>query len=200
MTRLGIYGGTFSPPHLGHIASAKAFLDTMQLDRLLIIPTAIPPHKSVSDFPADHHRLELCRLAFGDLPSTEISDLEIKRGGKSYTYLTLRELTARDQQILFLCGTDMLLTLDTWRNADEVMRLATFVAISRESDDAVLRSMEEKRKVLARDYGADISILRVPPVPASSTEIREAIGKNLDTSRFLSPSVAAYIKKWSLYR
>ena len=119
--RLGIYGGTFSPPHMGHVLAAEAFVREIALDRLLIMPTAIPPHKEAHDVPADEHRLALCRLAFEGIAGAEVSDLELRRGGRSYTYLTLRELQREDQEIFFLCGTDMLLSLDSWRNADEVM-------------------------------------------------------------------------------
>ena len=85
MIRLGVYGGTFSPPHLGHIESAEAFYREMKLDKLLIIPTFIPPHKEAKDDASPEDRLEMCKLAFSHIPNTEISDMEIKRGGKSYT-------------------------------------------------------------------------------------------------------------------
>lgn len=200
MTRLGIYGGTFSPPHLGHVLSAKAFLREMELDRLLIIPTAIPPHKDAENVPSMEHRLALCRLAFGDIPGVEISDLELRRGGKSYTYLTLRELEQTDQRIYFLCGTDMLLSLDSWKNAEEVMRRACFTVISRELDPAVLWRMQEKKRELEELYGAEIRILNVQAHPASSTEIRKAIAQNESIAGLVPEAVDAYIQKWNLYR
>ncbi len=200
MTRLGIYGGTFSPPHLGHVGAASAFLRGMSLDRLLIIPTAIPPHKEVTDFPNGEHRLALARLAFGHLPRTEVSDLEIRRAGKSYTYLTLRELSAPDTELFFLCGTDMLLTLDTWRNPEEVCALAHFVMISRTSDPAVSAAVLQKKGELERDYGAKITLLDAPALEISSTDLRKAIARDADTSRYLQPSVDAYIRQWKLYR
>ena len=200
MTRLGIYGGTFSPPHLGHVWAAEIFSREVQLDRLMIIPTALPPHKEASDFLSPEHRLELCRLAFGKIPGAEISDLELKRGGKSYTYLTLRELSQADQMIFFLCGTDMLLTLDTWRNADEVMRLAAFTVVSRENDPKVLDMMYQKKQELTDRFGAKITILNAPAYPASSTEIRKAIAEGQSIDRLVPLEVGEYMQRWNLYR
>jgi nicotinate-nucleotide adenylyltransferase len=200
VTRLGIYGGTFSPPHLGHVLAAEAFLREVELDRLLIIPTAVPPHKEAEDVPSEEHRLELCSLAFGNIPGAEISDLELRRGGKSYTYLTLRELELPEQKIFFLCGTDMLLSLDTWRNAEEVMRRASFTVISRELDPLTLLRMQEKKEALAVRYGAEIRILSVPAHPASSTEIRKAIAHGESIAGLVPEAVDAYIQKWNLYK
>ena len=180
--------------------AAEAFSKEVALDRLLIIPTAVPPHKVADDCPSDAHRLSLCRLAFSNIKGAEISDLELRRGGKSYTYLTLRELECPDQKIFFLCGTDMLLSLDTWKNADEVMRRASFVVISRENDPTTFLRMQEKREELIRCFGAEIQILMVPAHPASSTELRKAIA-NRESIRGLVPDeVDEYIRKWNLYR
>ena len=200
MTRLGVYGGTFSPPHVGHVRAASVFLDGMSLDRLLIIPTAIPPHKEVTDFPDAKHRLALSRLAFSHLPRTEISDMEIRRCGKSYTYLTLRELSAPDIELYFLCGTDMLLSLDTWRNPEELCALAHFVMIPRTADSETAEAVQNKKAELERRYGARITILDTPVLEISATELRKAIVSGEDTSRFLQPSVDAYIRQWKLYR
>lgn len=198
--RLGIYGGTFSPPHLGHVLAAKAFMREIALDRLLIIPTAIPPHKEADGFLTDEHRLALTRLAFSDVKGAEVSDLELRRGGKSYSYLTLRELSAPDRKIFFLCGTDMLLSLDRWMNAEEVMRLATFVVISRESDADVHARVLRKKDELSRSYGAEILLLGAPAFPASSTEIRKAIADRESIAEMVPASVDEYIQKWNLYR
>ena len=97
--RLGIYGGTFSPPHKGHVEAAEAFSREMKLDKLLIIPTFVPPHKTTADDATPEQRLEMCRLAFSHIKNAEISDMEIKRGGTSYTYLTLEELSSRDVEL-----------------------------------------------------------------------------------------------------
>lgn len=198
--RLGIYGGTFSPPHIGHVMAARSFLSEVSLDRLLIIPTAIPPHKDADGFASDEHRLALCRLAFADVKGAEVSDLELKRGGKSYSYLTLRELSSPNRKIFFLCGTDMLLSLDSWKNADEVMRSATFAVISRENDATVHDRILEKKEDLERRFGAEILLLSAPAYPASSTEIRKAIANRECIGGMVPDAVCEYIQKWNLYR
>ncbi len=200
MTRLGIYGGTFSPPHLGHVWAAKAFLQEVALDRLLIVPTAIPPHKDLDGYVSDEHRLTLCKLAFAEVSGAEVSDLELRRGGRSYSYLTLRELSGPDRKLFFLCGTDMLLSLDSWKNAEEVMRLAEFTVISRERNPMILRLMQDKKEELSRRFGAQIRILNAPAHPASSTEIRKAIVNRESIEGLVPDAVDAYIRKWNLYR
>ena len=113
MTRIGIYGGTFSPPHNGHLAAARAFMEQMWLDILYVIPAAIPPHKQMAEPVSAADRLEMCRRAFAGMEGVYVSDMEIRRGGKSYTVDTLRELSGDDRRLFLLCGTDMVLTLDS---------------------------------------------------------------------------------------
>ena len=114
--------------------------------------------------------------------------------------MTLRELSQADQMIFFLCGTDMLLTLDTWRNADEVMRLAAFTVVSRENDPKVLDMMYQKKQELTDRFGAKITILNAPAYPASSTEIRKAIAEGQSIDRLVPLEVGEYMQRWNLYR
>ena len=200
MRRVGIFGGSFSPPHIGHVAAARRFLSASALDRLLIVPTALPPHKETRDLPSGEHRLALCRLAFGELPKTEISDIEIRRGGKSYTYLTLRELSCPDTELFFLCGADMLFSLDRWMRPSELFSLAHFVAVLRSDDPLEKARMLAQRDALAQRFGAKISLLFEDPITISSTEVRAALAEGRDASFALSPSVTEYIERWKLYR
>ena len=109
--KLGIYGGTFSPIHNGHIRAAEKFLSDIDLDRLLIMPAAIPPHKA-ADGVSGEDRLEMARIAFeGADPRLEVCDFEVRREGRSYTINTLEHFTSPDRRIYMLVGTDMLLTL-----------------------------------------------------------------------------------------
>ena len=142
MTRIGIYGGTFSPVHNGHVAAAKAFMEQMWLDVLFVIPAGIPPHKQVDQQVSAIDRYRMCELAFGDMEGVIVSDLELRRDGKSYTVDTLRELTAPDTRLFLLMGTDMLLSLDEWREPEEIFRLSYPVYIRREKD-AVLTAADE---------------------------------------------------------
>jgi nicotinate-nucleotide adenylyltransferase len=113
MKKLGIYGGTFNPIHNGHIKAAEAFYDTVGLDELLIMPTFVSPHKEMMKGDDPSYRLEMTSLAFdGNVRNITVSDYEISKGGKSYTYLTLEHFSSSDTELFFLMGTDMFLCLD----------------------------------------------------------------------------------------
>ena len=139
--RVGIYGGTFSPVHNGHVAAAKAFMEQMWLDILYVIPTGVTPHKDMKGDATAKDRLEMCRLAFADVDGVIVSDLEMKREGKSYTVDTLRELYDPAGRLFFLMGTDMLLTLDTWREPEEIFRLCYPVYIRREAAEGLAEAL-----------------------------------------------------------
>ena len=142
--RVGIYGGTFAPVHNGHVAAAKAFMEQMKLDYLFIIPTCMPPHKQI-DFSDDPiFRLRMCELAFQDIDGVVISDTEIKRGGKSYTYDTLTELTRPNTRLFLMCGTDMVLTFDTWYKFEEIFKLCYPVYVRRENDPILTKRIVDK--------------------------------------------------------
>ena len=154
LERIGIYGGSFSPPHIGHRHAAEAFLKAEKPDKLLIMPASIPPHKTVANPIDGQVRAELCRLNFEGLPNTEVSELELQRTGKSYTYLTLEELSAENRTLILLCGTDMFLTLDTWRAPEKIFRLAEIVCVRREADAATTLALEAKKKEFEERFSA----------------------------------------------
>lgn len=197
MRRVGIYGGTFNPPHVGHIEAAKAFITQAKLDTLIIMPAFIPPHKQTDNLVNCDDRLEMCRLAFGNIPNTEISDLEISRGGKSYTYLTLQELASDDTELYFLCGTDMILTMDTWKNPEIIFTLAKICYIRRESDNAISELLIEKCRDYFQKYGADIIQINTEAIEISSSEIRAEDGI---WDRYLTANVIDYIRNQGLYK
>ncbi len=197
MRRVGIYGGTFNPPHVGHIEAAKAFITQAKLDTLIIMPAFIPPHKQTDNLVNCDDRLEMCRLAFGNIPNTEISDLEISRGGKSYTYLTLQELASNDTELYFLCGTDMILTMDTWKNPEIIFTLAKICYIRRESDNAISELLIEKCGDYFQKYGADIIQINTEAIEISSSEIRAEDGI---WDRYLTANVIDYIRNQGLYK
>lgn len=198
--RIGVYGGTFSPPHLGHIEAAKVFSRQMKLDELYIIPAHIPPHKALSDEVSGELRAKMCRIAFEGVENSSVSTLEIERGGTSYTYLTLESLYAEDKEIFFLCGTDMFLTLDQWRCPERIFELASICFVRREDDaenDAVI---EQKTKLYTERYGARIHQITKDVLEISSTELRDRIHKGIDCSEFLPEGVLKFIEDWGLYR
>lgn len=139
----------------------------------------------------------MCRLAFGNIPNTEISDLEISRGGKSYTYLTLQELASDDIELYFLCGTDMILTMDTWKNPEIIFTLAKICYIRRESDNAISELLIEKCGDYFQKYGADIIQINTEAIEISSSEIRAEDGI---WDRYLTANVIDYIRNQGLYK
>lgn len=197
--KLGVFGGTFSPPHNGHVAAAAFFSETFSLDRLLVVPAAVAPNKEGKEILPARHRVAMCRLAFGGLPSCEVSEIELARGGTSYTYLTLEKLAAPGVELYLLMGSDMFLTLGTWRRPEEILRLATVVVAGRVNDPETLREMEKTREALLSEYGGKIAFLENPVVDVSSTFLRDLISAGDDTENWLSASVRDYIKKEKLY-
>ena len=199
MTRIGIYGGTFSPPHNGHIAAAKAFMEQMWLDFLYVIPTATPPHKEM-DVPVDAaHRLEMCRLAFSNVEGVYVSDMEMRRGGRSYTVDTLRELTGPDRRLFLLCGTDMMLTLDQWREPEEIFKLSYPVYIRREKDALLDKMIVQKIADYNEKYGKVVRRIVTDPIELSSNLVRERLKNGEDVSALIPASVEKYIRDNHLY-
>ena len=199
MIRIRIYGGTFSPPHNGHIAAAKAFMEQMWLDFLYVIPTATPPHKEM-DVPVDAaHRLEMCRLAFSGVEGVYVSDMEMRRGGRSYTVDTLRELTGEDRRLFLLCGTDMMLTLDEWREPEEIFKLSYPVYIRREKDALLDNMIVQKIADYNQKYGKVVRRIVTEPIELSSNLVREKLGNGEDVSSLIPSSVEKYIRDNHLY-
>ncbi|MBO7249791.1 MAG: nicotinate-nucleotide adenylyltransferase [Clostridia bacterium] len=200
MLRVGIYGGAFAPIHKGHVAAAKAFMEQMWLDVLFIIPTGISPHKQMSKGASDCDRLEMCRLAFDGIEGIIVSDMEIRRQGKSYTVDTLRELVADDRRLFMLCGTDMILTLDTWNEADKIFELCYPVYIRREKDESLDDEIVKKVTEYRNKYGKNIVKIKAPVIEISSSDIRARIAQGEDVSELVPPEVVDYIKEKGLYK
>ena len=199
MLRIGIYGGSFSPIHNGHIKAVKAFLEQMQLDFCYVIPTFIPPHKATSGVIAPEHRIRMCELAFKDTEGIVVSDIEIKRGGTSYTVDTLRELSGEDRRLFFLMGTDMLLTLDTWRSPDEIFKLCYPVYVRRESDSANDAAIIAKIAEYREKFGKTVMKIVGDPIEISSTDVRNRLAGGDDVSALIPKAVEDYIRENRLY-
>ena len=198
--KIGIYGGTFSPPHIGHVGAAKEFVRALELDKLLVIPTFIPPHKTESERIAPKARAQMCEIAFGEL-GAEISDIEISRGGKSYTVDTLHALREKypDDEFFLLCGTDMILTFDGWYRFEDILSEATLVYVRRENDPDTERAIGEKISLFKEQFGARIRHITPRTVELSSSEIRARIKKREDVSHLLPEGIAEFIKDNKLY-
>lgn len=195
MLRLGIMGGTFNPPHCGHLQAARQVRRALGLDRVLFVPTNIPPHKALPAHSATTaQRCEMVDLMARAEPWAALSTIEIERGGASYTVDTLRQLAGQDRSLALIIGTDMLMTLEEWREPAEICRLATLAAVARDEDDRAALGRQAAR--LTEQYGADIRLIDCPAFPVSSTQLREQGG----FERLTPPAVASYIAEHHLYR
>lgn len=199
MLRVGIYGGTFAPIHNGHVAAARAFMEQMKLDYLFIIPTYLPPHKQISSSDDPLYRLKMCELAFAGVDGVVISDVEIRRGGKSYTYDTLKELSREGTRLFLLCGTDMVLTFDTWYRFEDILKMCYPVYVRREDDPLLGSRVVAKITEYYQKYGVMFRKIVTDPIPLSSTEIREAARAGRDISAMVPEGVAEFIHKNRLY-
>ena len=200
MSRVGVYGGTFAPPHNGHVAAAKAFLRALALDRLLVIPTCVPPHKRLTAGDDPAVRLALAKDAFEPIDSrVEVSDMEIRRTGVSYTADTLTALAKGGDELFFLTGTDMFLSMDTWYHPETIFRLATVVCMPRYADADNSTIVENKAEQYRITYGARTVILDVTALPLSSTDIRTAVSRGEDVTGLVPPAVLARIREMGLY-
>lgn len=197
--RLGIYGGTFSPPHIGHVNSAKDFMAEMKLDKLLIIPDNLPPHKFFAGEASAEERLEMARLAFSGIDGCEVSDIEIRRGGKSYTYLTLEELSREDVELFFLCGTDMFLTLSEWRRPERIFELATICFVRRECDGELGERIKLLKEKYRTEYSARIIEISHKVEEVSSTALREKLKAREGVEALIPSAVYNYIIERGLY-
>ncbi len=189
-------GGTFNPPHLGHMRAAELAHDALQLDRVLFIPTNIPPHKALPEHTATvADRCEMVRRLTADAPWAQLDTIEIDRGGASYTVDTLRALHARGETDLYLIvGTDMLLSFDRiWRAPDEIAQLCTLAVCARMQDD--WDRLRRKAELLRHSLHAKIELVQGDSIPISSTELRQGGALR----RYTAPAVADYIEQHHLY-
>ena len=202
--KLGIYGGTFGPVHLGHIRAAHAFLDACSLDRLYILPTAIPPHKAASQADTPEDRLQMLKLAFSESEYADeriiISDYEQVRGGKSYSILTLEHFARESDDITMLCGTDMFLTLERWYRGEDILRMADICCLCRDDDPASREKIVHTAAHYRETYGTTVCLPTFEPLIISSTEIRARIAEGRSTDGLLPSSVRRYIDEHTLYR
>ena len=178
--KIAIYGGTFNPPHRGHVESLQAVYEQAKPDRVLVIPASIPPHKELAaGSPDAEKRLELTRLAFKELPYAEVTDMELTRTGKSYTSDTVAELLRKypDAELMLAMGTDMFLSFETWHEYRYLIDNVTMLVFARrEGEDEKIFKYGE---YLESKYGAKINYIMHDPLPISSSEIRRLLPMRL---------------------
>ncbi len=199
--KIGIYGGTFDPPHNGHVHACKCFIDQVEMDKLFIIPTSIPPHKERESSVSGKDRMEMARLAFSGLsPKVTFSDVELNRTGKSYTSDTIKHfLSPEIEEILLLCGTDMFVTLDEWHEFVYIFENSTIVCIRRENDTIFDELVANKANEYREKYNAKIRFINAQAIDISSSQIRRMINDEAFALNKLPSDVYEYIKARGLY-
>lgn len=190
-----MYGGTFNPPHMGHLAAAESCIKRLRLDKLLLVPAGVPPHKDMEPgSPNPEQRLEMVRLAAQLVPGAQVCTIELERAGKSYTVDTMEQLRRMypEDDLWLVMGTDMLRTFDTWRDPERILACCRLAALPRLPGE--MEEVQRHARRLRRKLGAHIDIVPHEPVPVSSTMIRQGSCPEL-----IPPAVAEYIRKQGLY-
>lgn len=198
--RIGVFGGSFDPVHMGHLTIAQDAVEQLELARLILIPAAVPPHKQGRELADGAHRLAMLRLAAENNPAFEVSDREIRRGGVSYTFETMRELQAEHPgaELFFIVGLDSLAELHLWRNVKELLEQCRVVPFARGGEDlhSVAARMELpsrwKERLLER-------LIRIHEIEISASEIRMRLAEGLSIRYLVPPEVEMYIFEHGLY-
>ena len=198
MARVGIFGGTFNPPHFGHLLCVSEAIGALGLDRALLVPVFIPPHKQVTGDPGPEVRLELCRLAVADDDRIGLSDLEVQRAGTSYTVDTLRTLDANspEDDLTLIVGGDVAQGLPSWKEPDEVLRLARLAVAEREG---VRRADVLERVSSLKGSAGRIEFFDMPRLDLSSSLIRRRVAGGRSIRYLVPEAVAQAIERRGLY-
>jgi nicotinate-nucleotide adenylyltransferase len=209
VARVGILGGTFNPPHVGHVALARCALRELGVERVVLMPAREAPHKPVGEDPGPEHRLRMCRLAVAGVEGLATCALEVERAGPSYTVDTLRAMHAShgDTQLTFIVGADAARTLPSWREPAELLELAALAVAEREGTgrEDVLRAVAAARSAKAaggaeEGPARDVSFLEMGTVPVSSSLVRERAASGEPVEELVGAAVAGYIAEHGLYR
>lgn len=199
--RIGIFGGTFNPPHNGHVTLARAAAEQLALDRLLIMPACVPPHKPLPDRVTPQQRYAMAELMAAPVGRcAQASDIELHRTGKSYTSDTLQTLHEQypDAELWLLMGSDMFLSLHTWHEPEVICALAHIAAFSRVEED-IRAAMERQKQTLEQQYRAEVALLNNPQlIELSSTDVRAALAAGRG-SELVPEAVWGYIRREHLY-
>jgi nicotinate-nucleotide adenylyltransferase len=198
MGHIGILGGTFNPPHMGHLVMAQDALDQLELDRVVLMPVATPPHKEALEDPGAAARVELCRLAVAGDERFEVSTLEVDRGGASFTVDTLRELhdLEPEHDLTFIVGGDMAQSLPAWREPEAVLALATLAVAEREG----VRREDIARRLDPLHDGDRVVFFDMPRIDISSSAIRRRVAEGRPIRYLVPDAVNEAIAERGLYR
>jgi nicotinate-nucleotide adenylyltransferase len=199
--RIGVFGGSFDPVHMGHLTIAQDAVEQLELNRLIFVPAAVPPHKQDKTLVEGRHRLEMLQLATEANLSFEVSDMELRRGGVSYTFDTIKQVQFEHPgaELFFIIGLDSLAELHLWRNIEPLLELCTVVPFARGGEDPA-RIAEQiqlsnvwKTKLLER-------LIRIHEIEISASDIRMRQAEGLSIRYLVPPEVEMYIAEHHLYR
>ena len=193
--RLGVFGGAFDPPHLAHVALAKAAVEQLDLHQLRVLPTGQAWHKA-RDLSAAEHRLAMAREAFGVVPRAFVDDRELHRAGPTYTIDTLRQFKAEfpGMELMLVIGADQAEALHSWRESEQILKLATVAVAARARPDAGAPPFDTTSLL-----GAQFAAVELPPMPVSATQVRALVGAGQEIGHLVPPGVASYIARHHLY-
>jgi len=198
--KIGVFGGTFDPVHMGHLIIAEDLREFYDLSRVIFVPARVPPHKAGKAITPGEHRLAMLKLAVKGREGLEVSDMELKRAGKSFTIDTIRALKKKkDAEYFFFAGSDSIKFLPEWKEVDELLKECTFVLMIRPGfmlDEMSIAAKKLKRETIER-LERNLTVVR--QVDISSTEIRKRVRAGRPISHLTPPAVAQYIEKHKLY-
>lgn len=199
MSRIGVFGGSFNPVHLGHTGLVERMIDAFELSEVVVIPTFNTPLKDNTPMLSPEHRFRMCELAFENIKNVTVSDIEIKREGKSYTADTLKALKTlyTEDELFLIIGADSFLQLRLWRNVSEIFELASILTVVR--GEVFLRELLNSKENYEKEYSAKIYISEEPVAAVSSTEVRDSIRNKKPFTQLLSKKVSDYIIEKGLY-
>jgi nicotinate-nucleotide adenylyltransferase len=190
MSRVGIFGGTFDPIHLGHLITAQSVKEIRNLEKIIFIPASISPHKNNVRTSSPEDRLNMIKLAVDDISFFDYSDIEVKKGGVSYTIDTLRELKKKYNEIELIIGYDNIFSFHTWKEPDEIFKLAKIIVLKRKSSQPP--QFEDK-------YYHQAVFVQTRGIEISATDIRERVKNGKSINFLVPPNVMKYIYDHKLY-
>lgn len=199
--KIGIFGGSFDPVHLGHTGLAEDAMAQEGLDKVVFIPARLQPFKLDKALTTGDDRLNMLKLAAGDTTGFEISSYELEQDGVSYSYLTMRAMQKRfgnDSKLYFITGTDAFLKIDKWKNAEELLSNYAFIIGTRPGYKQ--EELQKYIEVINNKYGTEIMNIDNVQIDVSSTEIRHRLERDMPVSDLISKEVERYIKENGLYR
>lgn len=192
------FGGTFNPPHISHRKMLEVISSLPEVDRVLVAPTNIPPHKEIPGmFATKEQRLNMCELLCKGVKKAEVSDIEFKREGKSYSFYTLSDLKVQYGDVAMLIGGDMVTSFTTWHRYEELLKIAAFFVVRRKGVD---NKEFDKSVEHLRTLGGDIRVLEIDFPEVSSTEIRDAVSSGENAENLIPKNIFQYIADNGLYR